>query len=181
MSKRRRFYILEDDVPGTRWKKGDKAQILEATYQMDVPIYKSDLKKAIWSDPRHCIIAIGMKRLPRVIEAFVGQGKDAYLILEIGGKLVAWHFVIGASARKVLDAFDIKGSAKTQHVTLRVPTKALKLAYRRKSNARRQAEIRAKTGKPVVSRGPRKAARMERLVHNTTQREKPPVVSQQTA
>src|SRR5262245_24869641 len=168
-SKRRRFFVLKD---------GRKAQVLEATYPMDVKIYKSDRRKAIWSDPYKCIISLGMKRLPSVIEAFVGQGKDAYLVIENGGKLVAWHFFIGASARSILDNFDGKGSPKTQTVTLRVPPRSLKLAYRRKSNARRRAEVRSGTGKPVTNRV-RRAARMERLVHNVIQRERPKIVVDQ--
>lgn len=168
-SRRRVYYLLED---------GRKAIILEATYPMDVPIYKSDRGKAIWSDGRKCIIALGCLRLPQVVEAFVGQGKDAYLVLETNRKLVAWHFVINYSARKVLDNFDLDGSAKTQTVRLCVPTKGLKLAYRRKSNARRRAEIKAQTGNPVTPRGPRRVARMERLVHNIQHREKPRTVTE---
>jgi|SRR5215475_3722312 len=170
--KRRKFFILKD---------GRRAQVLEATYPMDVKIYKSDRRKAIWSDPYQCIISLGMLRLPKVIEAFVGQGKDAYLVLEVNGKLVAWHFYIGASARRILDAFDAKGSPKTQTVTLRVPPKSVKLAYRRKSNARRRAEIKSGIGKPVVKRlQPRRSARMERLVHNVIQREKPLIVTERS-
>ncbi len=175
MAKRRDFYTIADEIVKEYNLSTNKAPILEAMYNMDVKIFKSDRKNAVPSDPHSCIIAIGMMRLPNVIDAFVGQGKDAYLILLINGKVFAWHFVISTSARKVLDDFDTKGSAKTQTVTLRVPTKALKLAYRRKSNAKRRLEIKLGTGKPVTPRKPRRAARMDRLVHNTTHRERPPI------
>lgn len=130
---------------------GTKYPLTEAEYDMSFNVHKSDRAKAVIGDPWGCLIALGGKRHPDVLEVYIGSGGDAFVIFKgRGGKPPrAVHFTIPAKAAKIRDSFDTKGSPPSQIVMLRAPTKARTLAARSVSNKARKEKI--KTGDHVVT------------------------------
>ena len=140
---------------------GTDVPLFEAPTDFDIQCYRTDRRKAVMGDPLRCIIAMGGLRHPQVREMYVGSGKDAYVVIEQhNGRLIAFHYVISASARHVLDAFDNNAGVKSQRVTLRAPTSGLTLAHRRVSNKRRRQEV---ANGAVVKPRPRRKARITRI------------------
>src|SRR5215475_12823759 len=107
-----------------RTADGTLYPLTEAEYDMAFTVYKSDKRKSVIGDPLQCIEARGIKRDPNVLEAYVGSGKDAYVVFKARGRLGAGarHFTIPAKSAKVRDAFETKGSPKTQVLWLRAPS-----------------------------------------------------------
>jgi hypothetical protein len=66
------------------------------------------------------------------------------------GERIAWHYIIGASAARVRDAFETKKNLKSQVIMLRVPSPGSTLEHRRLYCARRRQEIKDGVGKPVT-------------------------------
>lgn len=129
---------------------GTSYPLAEAEYDMSFTVYKSDRSKAIIGDPWGCLIALGGKRHPDVLEVYIGSGGDAYVVFKgrAGKPAHAVHFTIPAQAARVRDIFDTKGAPPTQIVMLRAPTKARTLDARSASNKGRAAKI--KNGTHVV-------------------------------
>lgn len=137
--------------------------MFEAPYKYDITVYKSDCKKATIGDPNHCLIALGARRDPSVIDAHIGSGKDAYLIFKATKlrKAHALHFTIAAAAARVRDYFETHKGVTTQIVTLSAPTAGRTHEHRKKLNAARAKRI--KEGKHVVKSRGKSKTRIMRL------------------
>ena len=147
----RRFYITPE---------GARYPLYEAPYDYVIPVYKKDRKKAIVADPYGCLIAIGARRDPLILGAYIGSGKDAYIIFRETKmrKAHALHFTINSAAARVRDYFDThKGEVKTT-VKLSAPTAGRTLEHRSKLDKRRATRIKAgehtvkRRGKPNKTR-----------------------------
>jgi hypothetical protein len=157
---------LDAPAHGSEWyqlKTGGHVPLIEADTKMAYTVYKSDRKKAIIGDPWNCIEALGCKREHNVVEAYIGAGKDAYIVFEgRDKKLFARHYVIKAQAARVRDTFDQKGAPKTQLLELHPPTNGRTRAHRKFLDKRRRAEI--KNGAEVKKREQKpRADRITRL------------------
>lgn len=143
MKKLRRFYVTPEGI---------RYPLVEAPYDYVIPVYKKDCKKAIIADPHGCLIALGAQRDPLVLGAYIGSGKDAYIVFRETEQrhAHAMHFTISASAARVRDYFDThKGEVKTT-VKLSAPTSGRTLSHRSKLNKARYKRIKA--GEHVVKR-----------------------------
>jgi hypothetical protein len=131
-----RHYVMPD---------GSKYPLTEAEHDIGFVVYKSDRRKAKTGDPTCCLIALGIRKNPSVLGAYIGSGKDAYVIFKANKRLPARavHFTIPAKTAKVRDKFDVKGSPPTQQILLKAPTEARTLEARSKLNKRRRDEIKA--------------------------------------
>ena len=141
--KLRRFYVTPEGV---------KYPLFEAPYDYTIPVYKKDCKKAVIGDPYGCLVALGARRDPLVLGAYIGSGKDAYLVFRETAirRAHALHFTISAAAARVRDYFDThKGEVKTT-VKLSAPTAGRTLAHRSKLNKARYRRIKA--GEHTVSK-----------------------------
>jgi hypothetical protein len=138
---------------------GKKYPLFEAPYNYPVTVYKSDCKKAVIGDPQQCLIALGACRDKLIESAFIGSGKDAYIIFKKTPlrEAYALHFTINAQAARVRDYFDSQKAGTSQIITLSAITPGRTLAHRSILNKKRAAEIKAgaekkKRGKPAVTR-----------------------------
>jgi hypothetical protein len=140
---------------------GETFPLTEAKYDMGFKVYKSDKRRAIPGDPRSCLVALGIRRDPKVRDVFIGSGKDGYVIFKGVGKEQdhAVHFCVNASARRVVDGFDKDRTARTQTITLSRPSAARTLDARRVLDDRRRLAIKNGTHK-VKHRGPNKGVRI---------------------
>lgn len=152
--------------------------LVEAEIDTAFKVYKSDRRKSVIGDPTDCIEAQGLKRLPNVQFAHIGSGGNAY----VGYKdqhsptgITVRHFLIPAQARKVRDAFDLKGAPGTQILILKAPTNGRTLTARRAANKRRREEV--KKGAAVKKRGPQKNTRVARI--GVAHRPRPTIVQGQ--
>jgi len=129
--------------------------LYEALYAYSITVYKSDCRKAVIGDPTQCLIALGAKRDPQIQDAFIGSGKDAYVIFKKKGNKPAHalHFTIAAQAAKVRDYFDTNKGATTQIIKLNAPTAGRTLAHRSKLNKARAARIKDGTHVPKRREG----------------------------
>jgi hypothetical protein len=150
-----RFYTAPD---GTRYP------LKEARYNIMFTIYRSDRSKAVQGDPERCIEALGIKHDKDVLHAFVGAGRDAYVVFKATDDepATAFHFVIKSQARGVLDNFDKERSVKTQDLRLHRPTKGRTLEARAKMDGDRAKRIKAGEHVPKKTFKPRKR-RVDRL------------------
>jgi hypothetical protein len=142
---------------------GEKYPLKEAKYDMSFNVYKSDKRKAVPGDPHSCLVALGILRHPDVLDVHIGSGGDAYVVFkeDEDEPAHAVHFKARAEARRIRDAFDVRGASKTMQITLHKPAKSWRLDHRDKSNKRRQAEIKA--GSPIKRRGSPTKSRVVRL------------------
>lgn len=148
-------YQLED---------GTTVPLFEAEYDTAFKVFKSDRRKSVIGDPKHCIEAVGLCRLPNVQEAYIGSGRDAYVVYKSTANrnfLHAVHFTIPSSSQKVRDAFDTKKALKSQVLLLKVPSKGRTLQHRRLLNKARRAAV--KNGATVKKRGGKSKQRIHRL------------------
>jgi len=147
--------------------KGQRYPLYEAPTRYTITVFKSDQRKAVIGDPTGCLIALGAMRDKSVIAAYIGAGKDAYLIFkgDKGEPSFALHYTINAAAARVRDYFDTHKNAKTQEIILSKPTAGRTLAHRAKlGKARRQrikdgAEVKPRETPPARPR----VMRLERL------------------
>lgn len=139
--------------------------LTEAKYDFAFNIYKSDKKKAVPLSPGECLIACGLKRHRDIIDAFIGSGRDAYVIFKGQGDEPdhAVHFVLRASNRRIIDEFDTNRKALTAKIELTRPPYSWTLNRRRENNERRRKEIETNTGAPVKPRGRINKIRVSRL------------------
>lgn len=138
--------------------------LFEAEYDTSFDVFRADRRKSVIGDPSLCIEAHGLCRMPNVKEAFVGSGKDAYVIYRAtAGRPFehAVHFTIPAQASRVRDKFDVDKSVKTQTIKLRAPTRGRTLDHRAKLGRDRRQAI--KNGAPVTRRGKQRKTRIVRL------------------
>lgn len=144
-------------------KSGKRWPLEEAEVDYSFPVYKTDKRKAVIGDPTQCLIAKGLQHDKNIVAAFIGGGKDAFVVFKGKGRLGehAKHYVILAKAARVRDTFDQKGAPATQHLTLSAPTAGRTLDAREKMNKRRREEI--KNGAPVKHRAPANVPRMTRV------------------
>ena len=143
---------------------GTHVPLFEAEYDTAFKIYKSDKRKAVIGDPKACIEALGICRKPNVIEAYIGAGKDAYVVYKsTPGRNFkhAVHHTIPAQSGKVRDLFDVKGAPKTQTLFLKAPSPGRTLAHRKTLGKTRRAAIKA--GATIKKRGKPKVMRVHRL------------------
>jgi len=112
---KRRYYVAGN---------GAKYPLYEAPYDYTIAVYKSDCKKAVIGDTEQCLIALGAMRDKRVEGAYIGSGKDAYIIFKAfrGKPAHAMHFTLNAQASRVRDFFDTHKGVTTQHITLSAVT-----------------------------------------------------------
>jgi hypothetical protein len=144
MLKTGRFYETPDGV---------KYPLYEAPIPFTFKVYRKDCKSAVVGDPIQCLIAKGAKRHRNVLHAFIGAGKDAYVIMKNGaeGKPIAVHYTLNAVAVRVRNTFDKQKKMAAQEITLDPPTAGRTLAHRSKLGKQRRAEIKA--GAEVKKRG----------------------------
>jgi len=133
--------------------EGVKYPLHEAPYRYKLTIYKSDCRKAEIANPSACLIALGALRDPAVLAAYIGSGRDAYLIFKATRlrKAYALHFTLTAAAARVRDYFDTHKGTKTQDIVLSPPTAGRTLEHRAKLGKKRREEI--KNGAQVKKRG----------------------------
>ena len=151
MSTKRRYYVTGD---------GTKYPLYEAPYPIPITIYKSDCKKAVIGDPEQCLLALGARRTRGVIGAFIGAGKDAYVIFGATKQKPAHalHFTINAKAGRMRDAFDKDNSATTKVIELSPVSNGRTLAHRSKLDKILRAKIKKgqhtpkKLGRPLTTR-----------------------------
>ena len=147
-------------IPGST----TKLPMFEAPYDYTIEVYRSDCRKAVIGDPMKCLIAMGAMRDKRVLAAWLGSGKEAYVAFK-GTKLRAahvLHFTMNAKASRVRDYFDTHKEVKTQVIKLSAPTPGRTHAHRSKLNKDRAARIKAGTH-IVKPRGKINQPRMTRL------------------
>jgi hypothetical protein len=143
---------------------GSNVPLFEGEYDTAFKMFKSDKRKAVIGDPKHCIEALGLCRMPNVAEAYVGSGKDAYVVYNhTPGRNFkhAVHFTIPATSRKVRDEFEVKGSPKTQTLFLKAPSAGRTLSHRRTLDKARKVAV--KNGAPVKKRGKAITKRVQRI------------------
>ncbi|MES2694173.1 MAG: hypothetical protein V4773_11925 [Verrucomicrobiota bacterium] len=139
---------------------GTSYPLEEAQHDYPVMCFKSDCRKAVVSDPEQCLIAKGAARDKAVLGAYIGSGKDAYIIFrgKRGKPAHAVHFTINAKASRIRDQFDKSKAGSTATIILKAPTDGRTLAHRRKLNKDRAERIAAgdhtprSTGKKYVTR-----------------------------
>lgn len=137
--------------------------VKEAQYDMPIKIYKSDKRRAVVGSPEECLLALGAVRNNAVLEAAIGHGGDAFMLMkDDNGNPSHWlHFKIKAEAQRIRDAFDRDRSARTATIILSKPPKSWTLAHRQASNKRRREEIAA--GSPVRRLVNPRRTRVQRL------------------
>jgi hypothetical protein len=138
--------------------------LTEAPFDTAFKVYKTDRRKAVIGDPMNCIEARGLQRLPNVAFAHIGSGGDAYVGYkdsESPTGIMVRHFLIPAAAKKVRDAFEVKGAPPTQVLMLKAPTNGRTLSHRSVLGKKRRDAVKA--GAHVKKRGPQKNKRIVRL------------------
>ena len=82
----------------------------EADTDYSFKVYKSDRRKSEIRNPTACLLALGLKHDPDIAAAFIGSGKDAFVVFKGKGRRppIARHYVILAAAARVRDTFDQK-------------------------------------------------------------------------
>jgi hypothetical protein len=130
----KRYYTTPD---GTRFP------LIEAKWDMSFRCYKSDRRKAVPGNPHECLLAIGIKRDRRVLDAYLGSGQDAYVVFKADDEdpAHAVHFTIPTVARRAIDQFDTNRKAATVVITLRRPTGKRTLEARKGLNKDRRERI----------------------------------------
>jgi hypothetical protein len=151
---RKRYYKTPD---------GQRYQLFEAPYSYTITVYKTDCRKSIIGDPTQCLIATGAMRDKAVLAAYIGSGKDAYVIFKETKlrKAHALHFTINAKAGRVRDYFDTHKGVTTQQVVLSAPTAGRTLSHRSALGKKRREEIKA--GAEVKHRGKQTQTRVMRI------------------
>jgi hypothetical protein len=127
-------------------------------------VYRSDRRKAAVGDPWGCVEALGIMHHRGVIEAYIGSGRNAYVVFKGTEEepATAWHFMISVKAGKIRDAFDQNKKLDRQELLLRAPSKTQTLSARSEMNKKRNTAI--KNGLHVpVKRGAPSTTRMERI------------------
>lgn len=148
-------YQLED---------GTTVPLFEGEYDMAFKVYKSHRKTAVIGHPLHCIEAKGLCKLKNVREAYIGSGKDAYVVFEQTPRrdyLHAVHFIIPVPSAKVRDSFEVRGAPATQTLLLRAPSNGQTLKYKRETNKKWREAV--KNGKHVEQRGKINQTRISRI------------------
>lgn len=139
-------------------RDGTTVPLFEAPYDMSFKVWKSDKRKAIIGDPYECIEALGLCRMPNVMEAHVGSGKVAYVVFEKSAGRAFKHalrFTLKTASQKVRDTFDQRGAPKTQILILSAPTNGQTMLHMRDYAKERARKI--KKGEAVVKpRGEKK-------------------------
>lgn len=100
---------------------------------------------AIIGDPLCCIEARALCDLPKVEEAYIGSGKDAYVIFTGSARNEqkhALHFTIPAKSGRIRDMFDVKGPVPSLMLLLKAPTNGRTLEHRRLLNRARAEAVR---------------------------------------
>jgi isopropylmalate/homocitrate/citramalate synthase len=146
-------------------KDGTEVPLFEADYQLAFEVRRKDRVGAIVGDPKECIEARAMcNNMEGVIEAYIGAGKDAYVVFKATSSrpfIHALHFTIPADAGRVRDRFDMEKALKSQTLMLRPPSKGRTLTHRRQlANERHKA---VKAGAPVKKRGTIAKTRITRI------------------
>ena len=150
----KRYYVTGD---------GKRYPLFEAPYDYPITVYKSDCKKAIIGDPAQCLIALGARRDKLVEAAFIGSGKDAYVVFRATKlrEAYALHFTLNAEASRVRDWFDSHKGATSQMITLSAVTAGRTLAHRSVLGKKRRQAI--KDGAEVKRRGKPNETRITRI------------------
>jgi hypothetical protein len=141
--------------------EGDQFPLKEALTPFSILLYRKDRRMAIIGDPEHCLVALGACRHRNVYKAFIGSGRDAYIVMRTAEGHVAFHYVIPAAAARARDEFETNRKMVKREITLEPPTAKRTIAARRRLDKRRRAEIAA--GSPVKKRGTPKKTRIMRL------------------
>jgi hypothetical protein len=105
VKKSTRFYTTAD---------GAKFPLYEAMYDYHFTIYKVDCAIAKIGDALNCLLALGIRHDKKVLAAYIGSGRDAYIIFkanpnaphEFQHESHAVHFMIPTTAGRVRDYFD---------------------------------------------------------------------------
>jgi hypothetical protein len=136
----------------------------EARHDMLFKAYRSDFRKAVIGDPWECIESKGIKHHRGVLEAYIGSGRNAYVVFKPteDEPATAVHFMISVKAGKIRDAFEQNKKLQTQELILRTPSKTQTLEARSVMNKKRNAAIKNGTHVPK-KRGKPNSRRMERI------------------
>lgn len=150
-----------------RLATGENIPLFEGEYDFPFVVTKKHAKGATIADPLNCIEARAIRSLSKVEEAYIGSGRDAYVVFKETNQrpfLHAVHFSIPTKAGSVRDNFDKEGSGADITLWLRAPSNSHRLEDRRL--AERARDEAHKHGKPIKKATKPKspnAVRMERL------------------
>lgn len=143
---------------------GTKVPLFEADHGMSFKVRRADRRGAVTGDPTNCVEARALCRMRGALEAYIGSGKDAYVVFKGTGTRPfnhALHFVILAKAARTRDAFDTNKKLKEVNLELAAPTGKRTLKHRRMLDRERAKAIKA--GAPVKKRGTIRQERITRL------------------
>jgi hypothetical protein len=151
MKMARRTYTARD---------GTVYPLKEAPIDMLFKAYRSDFRKAVIGDPWDCIESKGIKHHRGVLEAYIGSGRNAYIVMREteDEPATAYHYMISVRAGKLRDNFEQNKKLDTQLLLLRAPAKTQTLEARSVMNKKRYAAIKngthvpGKRGKPNTTR-----------------------------
>jgi hypothetical protein len=116
-----RFYTTADGV---------KFPLYEAMYDYHFTVHKVDCVKAKIADPEGCLLALGIKHDKKVLAAYIGSGRDAYIIFKARPGAPhsfqhvahAVHFMIPTTSGRVRDYFDAHEGKEILALKLTPPT-----------------------------------------------------------
>jgi hypothetical protein len=145
-------------------RDGTVYPLKEAQWRLDFKVYRSDFRKSIKGDPWECVESKGIKRNRNVHEAYIGSGRNAYIVFKATDDepATAVHFVISEQAGRVRDAFDQDKKLQSQIIRLQPPSKTQTLHARAGMNKAYLAKIRNGTHVPK-KRGAPTTRRMDRI------------------
>ena len=146
-----------DEKTGRTWP------LEEADTDYSFRVYKAHRRKAVIGDPTSCLIAMGLQRDEDIAAAFIGSGKDAFVVFK--GKVVAHRcppLRHPGCRREGARHLRPEGLSRTQWLTLSAPTPGRTLEARRKLDKRRREEIKDGT-RTVTHRDTPNKKRVTRL------------------
>jgi hypothetical protein len=158
MEKSTRYYTTADGV---------KFPLYEGMYDYHFTVHKVDCGKAKIGDPMDCLLALGIKHDKKVLAAYIGSGRDAYIIFkarpgaphEFQREAHAVHYMIPTTSGRVRDYFDAHEGKEILALKLVPPTATQ--TKEAKANYDKVRSEKIKSGEIVPS--PRKQARSTRI------------------
>jgi hypothetical protein len=126
-------------------------------------VYRSDRRKATIGDPWDCVESKGIKHHRGVIEAYIGSGRNAYVVFKAteDEPATAYHFMISVRASRIRDIFDQNKKLQSQELILKRPKESQTLTARAGMGKIYKAKIKDGSHVPV-KRGSPRTTRMER-------------------
>jgi hypothetical protein len=158
MRKRPRYYNFD----------GKKYLVREASYDMAFKIYKSDRRRAISMDMQQCLLALGIKRHPDVLDCKVCSNGDVFVLFKETEDEPAYvvHFRLRKAERDIIDLYDGSLGKKvppTSTLILRRPPPSHTLGHRDALNQNLRARRAAGQAPPTRRKSAPRVARITRI------------------